>query len=97
MGVWIWNAQTKAYLRPLMGHQGDVTDVAFSPDGKRIVSVGMDDTARLWNAKTGGLLNTLRGMSVLCMQSPILLTARRSPRADRTRRYGYGTRRQVDI
>ncbi|KAJ3735609.1 WD40-repeat-containing domain protein [Lentinula guzmanii] len=37
----------------LMGHTGRITAVAFSPDGKNIVSGSSDDSIRIWNADTG--------------------------------------------
>ena len=43
--------------------------VAFSPDGKRIVSGSADQTVKLWDAETGAELFTLRGHggNVLCL------------------------------
>src|SRR5262249_50919872 len=36
-----------------MKHAADVKRVAFSPDGKRIVTIAADATARVWDATTG--------------------------------------------
>ncbi|KZT51139.1 WD40 repeat-like protein [Calocera cornea HHB12733] len=40
----------------LSGHTGGVTSIAFSPDGRRIVSGSWDHTLRLWNADTGAAM-----------------------------------------
>jgi WD40 repeat protein len=37
----------------LEGHKHTVTSVAFSPDGKTIVSGSSDQTVRVWDAATG--------------------------------------------
>src|ERR1043166_5556575 len=36
-----------------MKHDGAVESVQFSPDGKRIVTVSADKTARVWDAQGG--------------------------------------------
>ncbi|KAJ7510808.1 WD40-repeat-containing domain protein, partial [Mycena galericulata] len=41
---------------PLKGHTGSVWSVAFSPDGKQIVSGSRDSTVRIWDLKTGATL-----------------------------------------
>jgi WD40 repeat protein len=43
----------------LVGHTGAVTSIDFSPDGKMLLSGGLDGTARLWDVATGKLLATL--------------------------------------
>ena len=51
MAVRLWDATTGQPIGPpLMGHESAVWNVAFSPDGKRIVSSSKDTTLRLWPA-----------------------------------------------
>jgi len=46
-------------LRTLVGHTGDVTDVAFSPGGESVASSSTDGTIRLWLVGDGSLLYVL--------------------------------------
>ena len=43
----------------LVGHSGDVTDVAFSPEGELVASSSTDGTVRLWRVCDGSLLSVL--------------------------------------
>ena len=44
--------RTNSSLR-LRGHTDGILDAAFSPDGSRIVTASEDQTARIWDARTG--------------------------------------------
>ena len=54
-----WNAA----LQTLEGHSSAVSSVAFSPNGKQVVSGSYDKTVQLWDAATGKALQTLEGHS----------------------------------
>jgi hypothetical protein len=47
-------------MRTLRGHDGQIKSVAFSPDGKRIVSGSSDATIKVWDFATGAELMALR-------------------------------------
>jgi WD40 repeat protein len=59
--VALWTVRPLRRLRILEGHRRDVFAVAFSPDGKLLVSASEDRTAVVWDVATGQSLATLRG------------------------------------
>ena len=59
--VTIWDVATRQEVLALEGHTGGVSCLAFSPDGKRIVSGSGDKTLNLWDLATGEETLTLKG------------------------------------
>jgi glucose repression regulatory protein TUP1 len=47
--VRIWDTNTGAVLERFVGHQDSVYSVAFSPDGRSIVSGALDQTLKIWD------------------------------------------------
>jgi WD40 repeat protein len=59
--VRLWDAASGKELAVCKGHESYVTSVAFSPDGKTIVSASWDKTVRLWDAASGKELTVFKG------------------------------------
>ncbi len=56
----VWDVDTGEQLLTLAGHTGPVWDVAFTPDGSRLVTSD-DRTAWIWDANIGEKLFTVAG------------------------------------
>lgn len=54
------NSSTPTVLT-LTGHSEGLNAVAFSPDGRQVVTISMDRTAKIWDVNTGALLFNLTG------------------------------------
>ncbi|RPB12963.1 WD40 repeat-like protein [Morchella conica CCBAS932] len=60
MYLWEPKKGTKPIAR-LLGHQKLVNHVTFSPDGRLIASASFDNHVKLWNARDGKFIFSLRG------------------------------------
>ncbi len=59
--VTVWDTDTGRLVATLRGHEDEVTSVAFTPDGKRLVSGGFDRTVILWDVEAGKVVHRFRG------------------------------------
>lgn len=59
-GALLWDVTGREILQ-LKGHSGSVVSMAFSPDGSLILTGSTDQTARLWDARSGSEIRRFTG------------------------------------
>ncbi|MEL6815597.1 MAG: WD40 repeat domain-containing protein, partial [Cyanobacteria bacterium J06598_3] len=66
--IWLWktnlsetSGDINSHISTFQGHENWVCSVAFSADGKQLVSSSADRTIRVWTVETGECLKTLEG------------------------------------
>jgi WD40 repeat protein len=57
----VWDTEKGQRLHSLGGHTGRITGLAFSPNGRRLASAGLDKVLVLWETTTGREILTIRG------------------------------------
>src|SRR5262249_5774365 len=57
----LWDAATGALIKEMRGHTNGAEAIAFSPDGTRIASGGIDRTIYFWAGRTGQALASRDG------------------------------------
>jgi WD40 repeat protein len=66
----LWDAKSRRLQAALLGHEGSVNDVAFSLDGRTLLSAACDGAVRLWSVEHG------RAFGVFCRRfEPVTIDA----------------------
>ena len=59
--VKLWDSKSGREIRSFAGHSSNISSVAFSPNGRQIISGSGDDTIKLWDVETGHELRSFNG------------------------------------
>ncbi|KAI1615200.1 periodic tryptophan protein 2 [Exophiala viscosa] len=68
--IHLWSVQTGALLDQLSGHEGPISTLAFTPDGRYLVSGSWDHTIRVWS-----VFNRTQSSEVMQLMSDLLCVA----------------------
>jgi len=52
---------TGACVSILVGHEGEISKVAFNPQGTKLITASSDKTCRVWETDSGECLQVLEG------------------------------------
>ncbi|NUM55288.1 MAG: pre-peptidase C-terminal domain-containing protein [Candidatus Hydrogenedentes bacterium] len=55
----LWNTSDLSLIKTIEGHKDNVLALAFSPDGKQLVSASYDKSLIVWDVETGNAVRTL--------------------------------------
>ena len=84
--IHIWDAATGELLKQLDGHTGWVCDLAFTRDGRHLISAASDQTIRFWDTSTWTETKVLRGHTdevwAIAISEPAQLVASASKDGD---------------
>ena len=61
----VWNTESATLVAESSEHRGNVTAVAFSPDGRRVASISFGGTILVWDPANGRTLLELRSQRIL--------------------------------
>jgi len=75
--AFLWDAFAMKPLAPPVMHQGAVTSVGFSTNGKTLLTTSLDGTARLWDAADG------KPLGIVLQHDDAVLAASFSPEGQR--------------
>ena len=70
-----WSLTGKSSSREFLGHSKSVTAICLLKDGETLVSAGIDQSVRVWKARTGELIRTLNQhtgrINALALRPPV--------------------------
>ncbi|MEE6459806.1 hypothetical protein FKM82_000744 [Ascaphus truei] len=53
----VFDIETRKIVRKFLGHNGKINDMAFSPDGRWLLTASMDCTVKVWDLPSGCLID----------------------------------------